>query len=134
MQIEAVLKSIMEPGFVEELFDRLPDVVFFVKDRRARYVVVNRSLVERCGVRSKHELIGRTAEDIFPAPLGEAFFHQDLCQHTRLSGWRLRFFDKPNEDMNLRALRVAADSGKQHDEKPADRSACHVRFPVQEVE
>jgi AraC-like DNA-binding protein len=62
----------------EPLFDALPDVVFFVKDAEARYVAVNQTLVQRCGVAGKAELVGRTTREIFPAPLGRAYYEQDL--------------------------------------------------------
>jgi AraC-like DNA-binding protein len=61
----------------EELFDCLTDLVYFVKNDRAEYVVVNRTLAERCGARSKSRLIGRTAEDLFPGPLGRSYREQD---------------------------------------------------------
>jgi len=68
---------IASSGFVEQLFDRIPDVVFFVKDLEGRYRVVNTTLVERCGAGSKADLIGRTATEVFPAPLGERYLEQD---------------------------------------------------------
>nr|GEU28650.1 HTH-type transcriptional regulator PtxR, putative [Tanacetum cinerariifolium] len=52
--------GIADPFFAEALFDALPDVVFFVKDGQGRYVVVNQTLVQRCGQRHKAALIGRT--------------------------------------------------------------------------
>ena len=61
----------------ETLFDQIPDIVFFMKDREARYTVVNQTLVERCGVAGKIDLLGKTVLDIFPPPLGEAYFDQD---------------------------------------------------------
>jgi AraC-like DNA-binding protein len=61
----------------ESLFDLIPDVVFFIKDREARYVVVNQTLVERCGSADKDGLLGKTVVDIFPAPLGESYLEQD---------------------------------------------------------
>jgi AraC-like DNA-binding protein len=61
----------------ESLFDRIPDVVFFVKDIEARYTVVNRTLVERCNVSGKTDLLGKTAMDIFPAPYGQGYYSQD---------------------------------------------------------
>lgn len=61
----------------EELFDRLPDLVFFMKDREARYTAVNQTLVDRCGVGSKGDLLGKTVRDIFPPPLGEGYYEQD---------------------------------------------------------
>jgi len=91
--------------FAEALFDRIPDVVFFVKDREGRYVVVNRTLVARCGRLAKDDLLGRTAREVFPTPLGDRFLGQDLgvlasgvpivqnlelhLYPTRLEGWCL---------------------------------------------
>jgi AraC-like DNA-binding protein len=65
------------PFTAEELFDCLADTVYFVKNRRAEYVVVNRTLADRCGVRDKGALLGRTCRDVFPAPLGQAYAEQD---------------------------------------------------------
>ena len=63
--------------FAEPLFDALPDVVFFVKDRAGRYVVVNQTLARRCGMRDKAGLLGKTANEAFAAPLGQRFQAQD---------------------------------------------------------
>lgn len=62
---------------VDRLFDGVPDIVFFVKDARGKYVSVNDTLAKRCGLSSKEDVIGRTAEELFPAPLGTAFAGQD---------------------------------------------------------
>ena len=97
--------AVRSASFVERLFDRIPEVVFFIKDTAARYVMVNRTLVQRCGRKRKDELIGRTAAEVFPDPLGDRFFEQDLrvlqtglpiaqnlelhLYPTRLEGWCL---------------------------------------------
>ncbi len=62
---------------VDRLFDGVPDIVFFVKDARGRYMAVNDTLAVRCGLGGKEEAIGRTAEELFPPPLGDAFAAQD---------------------------------------------------------
>lgn len=62
---------------LEALFDHVPDVVFFIKDRDARYVVVNHTLVERVGLESKNDLLGRTVLDLFPPPMDESYLEQD---------------------------------------------------------
>lgn len=69
--------GIADVFFAEPLFDALPDVVFFVKDAQGRYVVVNRTLVQRCGCKSKAELIGRTAAEVFAQPFGHNYLAQD---------------------------------------------------------
>jgi AraC-like DNA-binding protein len=61
-----------------ELFDHIADIVFFIKDREARYVAVNRTLADRCNLADKRALIGRKASQAFPPPLGERFEAQDL--------------------------------------------------------
>jgi AraC-like DNA-binding protein len=62
-----LFSQLTEPLIGEALFDCLPDLVFFVKNQRSEYVVVNQTLVERCG----------RADELFPAPLGESYRAQD---------------------------------------------------------
>jgi len=62
---------------MERLFDHVPETAFFFKDASGRYLVVNQSLVERCGLREKSELIGLSVRDIFPAELAERYAAQD---------------------------------------------------------
>jgi AraC-like DNA-binding protein len=76
-QSRGFLDALGRPFLGEELFDRIADTVFFLKDRDARYVAVNDTLVRRCNLAGKADLIGRTAGEIFPAPLGERFVGQD---------------------------------------------------------
>lgn len=65
------------PLVAEELFDTVRDVVFFVKDRQGRYVAANHTLVERCGCRRREDLLGKTADEVFPPPLGASYREQD---------------------------------------------------------
>jgi AraC-like DNA-binding protein len=71
------LGQLAVPFTGEELFDSLTDLVYFLKNARGQYVVVNQALVERCGFRDKRELIGRTADQVYPAPLGRTYRLQD---------------------------------------------------------
>ena len=106
MRLDPELQALLgASSFAETLFDRIPDVVFFIKDRYGRYVLVNQTLVTRCGRRDKNELLGQTAQQVFPPPLGNRFFEQDrrvlasgvpIVQNlelhlypTRLEGWCL---------------------------------------------
>ena len=70
-------QALADPFFAETLFDQLPDVVFFVKDTAGRYVVVNLTLVARCGYRHKSDLLGKSPLDLFPAELGAGYARQD---------------------------------------------------------
>ncbi|MGV3531162.1 MAG: PAS domain-containing protein, partial [Chthoniobacteraceae bacterium] len=83
---------------VETLFDHVPDTAFFVKDSSGRYVAVNQSFVERCGLRDKREITGRSVREIFPAELAARYEAQDQAVlrtgrpiHDRLEmHWRSR--------------------------------------------
>jgi hypothetical protein len=66
-----------EPFTGEALFDCLTDLVFFIKNIRGEYVVVNQEMVDRCGRRAKRELIGRKADEVYPPPLGQSYRAQD---------------------------------------------------------
>lgn len=65
-------------AMIAPLLDVMPGVVFFIKDPQARYVMVNQTLARRCGFKDKRELIGRTAEDVFPSRFGPLYTAQDL--------------------------------------------------------
>ena len=62
--------------FLTDLFDDLPGVSFFVKDREHRLVMVNNGFLPRLGL-SQQELFGKTDFDIFPARLAEHFRRED---------------------------------------------------------
>lgn len=63
---------------LEPLFDTLSSVVFFIKNKQARYVFVNQTLVKRCGFKEKCHLLDKTSEEVFPNPLGASYTAQDL--------------------------------------------------------
>ena len=62
---------------LEHLFDHTPDMAFFIKDAAGRYVVVNHSLVERHGLSTKEEMIGRRPCDVCPGDFGRIPSEQD---------------------------------------------------------
>ncbi len=67
----------VEVALLERLFDLSPDVAFFVKDVQGRYVSVNNSLLERHGLRSKSQVIGKFPRDICPGDFGRIPTEQD---------------------------------------------------------
>jgi AraC-like DNA-binding protein len=62
---------------LEQLFDQVPDVAFFVKDLAGRYTSVNASLVARHGLRDKPQVLGRCPRDICPGEFGALPSDQD---------------------------------------------------------
>jgi PAS domain S-box-containing protein len=75
LEAKAFLPS--ELPIIEQLFDHVPETAFFLKDSQGRYLAVNQSLVERCGLREKTQLIGRHVREIFPTELAELYASQD---------------------------------------------------------
>ena len=60
-----------------ELFEQLPEVAFFVKDRAGRYTAVNGSLLRRVGLKERGDLLGKTVAEVFPSDLAARFEAQD---------------------------------------------------------
>ena len=65
------------PVVLAELFDVLPQVHLFVKDREHRYVKVSRSLLALHGCRAESEMLGRTDFDFNPPTLAAQYVEED---------------------------------------------------------
>ncbi|HRT22429.1 MAG TPA: AraC family transcriptional regulator, partial [Candidatus Hydrogenedentes bacterium] len=50
----------------EQLMDLLPDVAFYVKDSKSRFVMSNQRHNEICRAASEFQVIGKTDYDFFP--------------------------------------------------------------------
>jgi AraC-like DNA-binding protein len=59
------------------LFDLLPDVSFFMKDTKGRFLALNRLGCEFCGVRTARDAHGKTDRDFFPKDRAEAYIADD---------------------------------------------------------
>lgn len=77
-KIKKLLSRLASPFTGEAIFDELQDTVYFIKNEDSRYLVVNQTLVDRCGLRRKAQLLGRTAAEVLKPPLGSSFTQQDL--------------------------------------------------------
>lgn len=67
----------LRPGQIAlGLFEALPDVLFWIKDRQSRFVFVNRAFSDLIR-RKPEDFIGRTDTDIFPAEIARTFLQDD---------------------------------------------------------
>lgn len=64
-------------ALLERLFDRSPEVAFFIKDAAGRYVAVNESLLARHGLKNKSQVIGKCPREICPGDFGRIPTEQD---------------------------------------------------------
>jgi AraC-like DNA-binding protein len=135
---------------VEALFDALDDIAFFVKDREGRYLSINRTMVRRCGVRHKKDVLGKTALDLFPRALAETYLAQDrkvidegaqidkqLELHIyagRSRGWcitkKIPLFGKDGEVVGL--IGTSQDLGLLDDLHPAYRQIARIAQHISE--
>lgn len=77
MNVHEFLQLLSTPMTGEMLFDHLSDVVYFIKDAKGAYLVVNQTLAERCGTKDKQAILGRTSAEVLGEPLGKRFTDQD---------------------------------------------------------
>ncbi|GAA6138177.1 AraC family transcriptional regulator [Arenicella sp. 4NH20-0111] len=66
-----------KPFTGELLFDYLPDIVYFVKNSKGQYEAINDTVVERSGLASKSDIIGKTPCEVLGKTLGQFFEEQD---------------------------------------------------------
>jgi len=74
---DAFLGEISSRQCLQAMLDHLSDIVFCIKDRQGRYVLISEACVERCGLQRKEEALGKTAFALFPPPMAERYAHQD---------------------------------------------------------
>jgi AraC-like DNA-binding protein len=73
----AFMRRIGDATPFQRLLDLIPDVSFFVKDRRGRFVMQNRRAYESCHVAAESETIGRTDHDFFPGERADLYVAGD---------------------------------------------------------
>lgn len=119
------------------LFDSLPDVVLFLKDRKSRFTRVNQAFLAMHGCRSLADVEGRTDHDFHPPALAAHYVAEDdrvmrsgrplreqawlVPDHTGLPAWyrctKLPLFDGAGRVSGLAGiLRPFAQGGQAPEE------------------
>lgn len=70
------------PQQFQQLFEHLPGVSFFVKDRQSRMVCASQPFWEHLGAKSEAEIVGRTDDDFFPPHAADHFKRDDQLVMT----------------------------------------------------
>ena len=74
---EAFFAAISNPIDLLQLFEFLPEVYHYVKDREGRYMRANRVVCRVVGVQNDLEMIGRTDFDFFPPAIAAQYVDED---------------------------------------------------------
>jgi len=71
------LARIASPSRFEALFDHLPDVCFFLKDRLGRFMSCNAAFAGLVRARSEDDVLGMSDVDFFPSALADNYVRDD---------------------------------------------------------
>jgi AraC-like DNA-binding protein len=71
------LRRVGDSRFLQQLLDLLPDVAFFMKDRKGRFIMHNRRALEYCHAELEAETIGKTDFDFWPRDRAEMYIAGD---------------------------------------------------------
>ncbi len=67
----------LRPGTVRDLFECLPNLMYFAKDSQLRLMAGNRAFVHHCGLEQESELLGKRDHDLFTPQMAEKFAQDD---------------------------------------------------------
>lgn len=70
-------RAATSPAGLEDLFEHLPDVYFFVKDRHSRFARVNRAFADLVRAESLQAVLGARDYDFFPSDLADSYARDD---------------------------------------------------------
>ncbi len=59
------------------LFDCLPDVIFYAKDRESRYLAANRAMILAKNLHDPSDLLGKSDRDFHAAAMADAYIAED---------------------------------------------------------
>jgi PAS domain S-box-containing protein len=74
---ESFLAETADPAQFTRLFEHVPGLAFFAKNRALQLVLANRTFYERLGFASESELTGKNDFELFPKPLALKFRADD---------------------------------------------------------
>jgi len=75
--LESRLATYKLGGEFNRLFEHIPNVMFFAKDRERRLFLGNQRFLEHCGLTSIDQIIGKLDVDIFPKYMTDKFETDD---------------------------------------------------------
>src|SRR5262249_28812379 len=138
------------PGLIvsENLFDRVEDIIFCVKNRSRQYVAVNHAFIDRLHLQSKTGVIGKTARDLFPEYEAAGYEQQDdyvfstgaelhgtleMITHDGTTGWYLTR-KTPIHDAHRQIIGLAGISVDLRATAKGDRSGTGLTGAIETIQ
>jgi AraC-like DNA-binding protein len=87
MDAIAFFDSLRDRGSIEQMFEFLPEVSFYIKDRQCRWMACNAWAAQSLNYRDRAEILGATEFDFFPRQIAEKIYEDD--QRVMATGVRL---------------------------------------------
>ncbi len=78
-EVELFRKSLRDGNECLQLFEYLPDVIFFVKDLKSRIMMCNSTFLRFQGAKSLLDVLGKNSYDFFPKALADEFIKDDIA-------------------------------------------------------
>jgi len=75
--VSKFLSGLRGRGNVEEMFDLIPDIYFYIKDRNCRWIMCNTACLRLLNIRDQKEVYGATERDFFPPEIAEMIYLDD---------------------------------------------------------
>jgi AraC-like DNA-binding protein len=72
------LNSLAHDSQILKLFDLIPGVAFYIKDREGRFIALNQKTCEYCGVAQEVDALGKTDYDFFPFSNADSYRTDDF--------------------------------------------------------
>ena len=76
---EEFFKSLTHDNQIIKVFDLLPEIAFYLKDKESRFVALNRKTCEYLGVSQEEDALGKADHDFFPEESADAFRSDDFA-------------------------------------------------------
>lgn len=76
---EEFFNSLTHDNQIIKVFDLLPEIAFYLKDKDSRFVALNRKTCEYCGVAQEEDALGKTDHDFFPEDSADSFRSDDFA-------------------------------------------------------
>lgn len=72
------LSSLKHEESIVEIFDLLPDIYFYIKDRDCRWILCNQPALRLFNFQNQNEVYGTTETDFFPPSIAKSIYEDDL--------------------------------------------------------